>query len=204
MKSLGSELKSHALLRANLSDKSALVSPVSRKVHVTVKMPFFRKGWGQVGTASRDCPPLCQRRPPNLAGSSKHTVLAALQHSWPPPLSVFSIWPSKAICLLQHPLPLSWFRDQKNHCVGCSRLRKKKKKETLKLLAFEKRLGNEDEGEASKRLLSSLYCRIYVNNYPGQPRVYIPRSSLVLSSSRVLSSCLWIGSERDTEKALLQ
>jgi hypothetical protein len=82
--------------------------------------------------------------------------------------------------------------------------KKKKKRETLKLLAFEKRLGNEDEGEASKRLLSSLYCRIYVNNYPGQPRVYIPRSSLVLSSSRVLSSCLWIGSERDTEKALLQ
>lgn len=62
--------------------------------------------------------------------------------------------------------------------------------ETVKLLTFENRLGNKEEGEASKGLLSSLCCHIYVYKYPGQPRIYIPGSSLVLSSSRGSSRVL--------------
>ena len=42
--------------------------------------------------------------------------------------------------------------------------------ETLKLLAFENRLGNKEEGEASKDILSSLCCHIYVYKKPWAAR----------------------------------
>lgn len=58
----------------------------------------------------------------------------------------------------------------------------KRKIETLKLLTFENRLGNKENREASKGLLVS-FC---VHNSPGQLRIYIPGSSLVLASSRGL------------------